>query len=159
MKPQLTHTLVALVVLAGALTTVDLQAQAAAEVEAAVRAHYAAVNAGDIETAAGHHAPNYSLWFVEGGDISRYTTVDAQRSAFVEMQEEGFAIDWEIGDLHVDVEGEAEDVGIATFQVTGSVTLPGGEPEQGTWRVSEVWVRHGDEWREVHAHISPMTTP
>lgn len=134
----------------------DLGAQAAAEVEAAVRAHYAAINAGDMETAAGHHAAEYTLFFIDQGERSQYTTREAQLAAFSGMSEEGFETDWTIDDLEVDVHGDGA-VGVATFYITGTVVLPGQPaPEQGEWRVTEIWVETDEGWREVHAHMSPM---
>lgn len=152
-----THPLAALLLLP-LLTlgsTTDLRAQAADEVESAVRAHYAAINAGDMHTAAGHHAAEYSLFFIDRGERSRYTTREAQLAEFSSMAEEGLETDWEIEDLQVDIHGD-ENVGIATFYVTGTVAFPGMVAEDGTWRVTEIWVKHDDGWREVHAHMSPM---
>ncbi len=133
----------------------DLRAQVADEVEAAVRAHYAAINAGDMETAAGHHAAQYTLFFIDQGERSRYATREAQLADFSGMAEEGFETEWTIEDLRVDVHGDGA-VGVATFYITGTVVLPGEAAEEGAWRVTEIWVQTDEGWREVHAHMSPM---
>ena len=46
-------------------------------------------------------------------------------------------------------------VGIATFYLVGSVTYQG-NTRSGTWRVTEVWVKQGSEWKEAHHHESPL---
>jgi ketosteroid isomerase-like protein len=48
------------------------------------------------------------------------------------------------------------DVAVATFYLVGTHAR-GGETRRGTWRVTAVWVREGDEWKEAHHHESPLS--
>ena len=47
------------------------------------------------------------------------------------------------------------DVAVATFYLVGTHTWAG-ETKHGTWRVTAVWVRKGNEWKEAHHHESPL---
>jgi len=47
------------------------------------------------------------------------------------------------------------DIAVATFYLVGTHTLRD-VTKNGTWRVTAVWVREGDEWKEAHHHESPL---
>ncbi|MGH7455432.1 MAG: nuclear transport factor 2 family protein [bacterium] len=46
-------------------------------------------------------------------------------------------------------------VAVATYYLVGSVKI-GEELSTGTWRVTEVWIRQGGEWKEAHLQESPL---
>ena len=43
------------------------------------------------------------------------------------------------------------DVAVATFYLVGTH-----KTTSGAWRVTAVWVREGDAWKEAHHHESPL---
>lgn len=128
---------------------VQAAAQDAAEVMTAVRAHYAAANALDMAAVADHHTADFDV-FTGGGLLWTYETREEQQAAFQAYVEAGWQADVRIRHLGVEVYG---DVAVASSYLTGRWGLP---PRQGTWRVTEVWVKEGSEWKEAHHHDSPL---
>jgi len=58
--------------------------------------------------------------------------------------------------LEVKVYGETA---LVTGYVVGSQTLPNGTTQQISLRRSAVWLKQGGQWKEIHAHLSPMRLP
>ena len=65
----------------------------------------------------------------------------------------GFKPNIELRHLDVKVYGNTA---VATGYQVGSYTLPDGRRWEGTWRYTEVRVKHGGQWRFVHSHVSPL---
>jgi ketosteroid isomerase-like protein len=66
----------------------------------------------------------------------------------------GFKFNFELRHLEVKVYGDAA---VVTGYVMGTVTSPEGTTEQFTTRRTAVLIKQGGEWKEAHAHSSPLT--
>ena len=125
-------------------------AQDAASLRTAIESHYAAIHAGDFETAMSHHLPDFSI-FPDDGRI-------LLEPGFSEAAERmGVTIEWPTFNLamsHFNAQ-IYDDVGVALFYLSGTKSV-GDEVTAGTWRVSAVWRWQDGEWKEAHHHESPL---
>jgi len=136
------------------LFTVQIAAQGTqdeAAVCAAAEGHYAALRAGDMDTVVSHHLPEFTFFVSDGGLLWTFRSLEQQRKEFKEMTPD-FASKTYVRHCSAQVYGNT---GIATYYLVGTVT-GGGKTQSGTWRVTEVWVRQGNEWKEAHHHESPL---
>ena len=123
------------------------------DVKAAIRKHFSAVNKGDVGVATQDHMPSYSIFFNNGELLEEFQSREEQRTTFQAMRDAGLEINVQI--RHLDVKLH-KDTAIATFYLAGKFTLPGGATQQGTWRITEVWVKERGQWKEAHQHGSPL---
>lgn len=124
--------------------------QDAAAVCAIAERHYAAIRAGDFNTVLQQHLPEFTFFTSGGGLLWTFRSLDQQRSEF--QADSSFSSRTYIRHCSAQVNGNT---GIATYYVVGQVTS-GGKTTSGTWRVTEVWVKQGNEWKEAHHHESPL---
>jgi len=125
--------------------------QDAAAVCAVAERHYAAIRAGDNNTVLQQHLPEMTWFQGEGGLLWSFRSLDEQRTGIQEAYP-SYTTTTNIRHCTAQVYGNT---GIATYYLTGSVTS-GGNTTSGTWRVTEVWVRQGNDWKEAHHHESPL---
>lgn len=126
-------------------------AQDAASVCAMAERHYAAIRAGDMNTVVEHHLSEFTFFMSDGGLLWAFRSLDQQQTEFQEMAPL-FISKTYIRHCSAQVYGNT---GIATYYLVGTVTI-GPNTQTGTWRVTEVWVRQGNEWKEAHHHESPL---
>ena len=122
------------------------------EVQAAVEATLAAWNAGDLAGVAAHYAEETRGFFLDGGVLLRGFNLPALQAAYAA----GFRASFTARDVDVRVLGN---VAVAAAYVDGSLTLPGGEAKEGTWRYTETRVNEDGRWRIVQYHFSQLKTP
>ena len=122
----------------------------AATICAVAERHYAAIRAGDLNTILQQHLPEFTFFTSDGGLLWTFRSLDQQRTEF--QGDPSFASKTYIRHCSAQVYGNT---GIATYYLVGSVTS-GGKTTSGTWRVTEVWVKQGNEWKEAHHHESPL---
>jgi len=115
----------------------------------AAEQHYVAIRADDLDSVLQQHVPEFTHFTSEGGLLENYESVDQQRTAFTAVT---YTSNVDIRHCSAQLYG---DVGIATYYLVGSVTV-GSDTTSGTWRVTEVWVRQGNQWKEAHHHESPL---
>jgi len=125
--------------------------QDAGAVKTAVESHWAAINKGDFATIAAQHTPDFSGFFADGGVLLAFESADSQRHAIEAFVASGYKTNWSIRHLEISMYGNTA---VATLYLVGSQTQPGRSAQQGTLRVSEVWVKQGNEWKEAHHHDS-----
>lgn len=123
----------------------------AAAVCAMAERHYAAIRAGDRDAIFDQHLPQFTFFMADGGLLWMPQSVDQQRTESQARSPSLTNRTW-IHHCSAQVHGNT---GIATFYLVGSVTI-GDTTWTGTWRVTEVWVRQGNEWKEAHHHESPL---
>jgi len=123
----------------------------AAAVCAVAERHYAAIRAGNFNAILQQHLPEFTFFTSNGGLLWTFRSLDQQRTEFQET-EPSFTSKTYIRHCNAQVYGNT---GIATYYLVGSVTV-GGNTTSGTWRVTEVWVKQGNEWKEAHHHESPL---
>ena len=119
-------------------------------VRVAIRTHWEAINRGDMKTVLEQHLTAGTGFLTEWG--SRLG-LDADGLAPVLGSLEGSVSDWHPRDIQVRTFG---DVAIASFYLDGSVRRGDGTVDAGPRRVTEVWVRTPDGWREAHHHDDPV---
>ncbi len=130
------------------------QAQDAASLRAAIERHYAAIHAQDLESVFQQHLPEFT-WFSSDGRVLM------EAGALEAAARMGANLDFGTANVYMShfntqIYG---DVAVATFYLVGTYTRHvhlGRETKNGTWRVTAVWVREGDEWKEAHHHESPL---
>ncbi len=126
------------------------QAQDAAAVRAVIERHYAAIHARDLESVFQQHLPEFTWFSSDGRPLLEAGAAEAAARM-------GANLDFGTANVYMNhfnaqIYG---DVAVATFYLVGTYTW-GGETKNGTWRVTAVWVRRGDEWKEAHHHESPL---
>lgn len=117
---------------------------------AASEKHYAAIRASDVAAVLQQHAGEFTMFGSDGGLLWSFQSTDQQRTEFAATPD--YASRTYIRHCGAQVYGN---VGVATFYLVGSVTAAG-KTASGTWRVTEVWVKQGGDWKEVHHHESPL---
>lgn len=125
--------------------------QDAAAVCAVAERHYAAVRAGDVNTILQLRLPEFTLFASDGGLLWTFRSLDQQRNEFEEMNS-SFPRRPYIRHCNAQVYG---DVGIATYYLAQSATN-GVNTTSRSSRVTEVWVKHGNDWKGAHHHESPL---
>jgi len=123
----------------------------AAAVCAVAEKHYAAIRAGDSNTILQQHMPDHTYFPGDGALLWAFLSIQQQRTEFQEMAQ-SFINKTYIRHCNAQVYGST---GIATYYLVGSVAVDG-RTTTGTWRVTEVWVKQGTEWKEAHHHESPL---
>ncbi len=117
------------------------QAQDAASVRAAIENHYAAIHAQ--ESVAQHHLPAFTIFSSDGRPLR-----EAGAAARMGASREIGRLNVYMSHFNAQIYG---DVAVATFYLVGTH-----KTTSGAWRVTAVWVREGDEWKEAHHHESPL---
>lgn len=150
---------VCFVILASIFQPTSGAAQSAEEqVEDAIRSMYMATNNGDASAFWSFLAtgdPEHAGSFPRNGLVLGPPAAPAPEMQ-ADFDEGSVAFDVNLRDLHVTVYGTTA---VATYYTTGSSRVPGQrESVTGTFRVTNVWVRQGQDWKQVHAHISPLET-
>ncbi len=133
------------------IASTSVMADDVADITATMKEHFVTFKAGD---AAGHIAHHMAGATSFGPDGSALTTSDSLEEATAELQadfDEGYKFDLQLEDLNVTVYG---DMAVVTSLQTGTVTLPDGTSEKVNDRRTAIVVRDGNEWKEVHTHIS-----
>jgi len=133
---------------ASSVIVVAQSQQDVTSVREAVERHYAAINAGDGDTIRQQHLPEFTHFSLRGGLLRTFRSVDEQRPE----SQVPVTFNQHIRHFAAQVYGN---VAVATYYLVGSVKF-GEESATGTWRVTEVWVRQGGEWKEAHHHESPL---
>jgi ketosteroid isomerase-like protein len=135
----------AVVLGAGSVVVIAQSQQDVASVRQAVERHYAAINAGDENAVQQQHLPEFSHFSLRGGLLRS----SDEQSPYTQVP---VTFNQRIRHFAAQVYGN---VAVATYYLVGSVKF-GEESLMGTWRVTEVWVRQGGEWKEAHHHESPL---
>jgi uncharacterized protein (TIGR02246 family) len=122
-----------------------------AAVRAAITETLAAWTAGDFERLARYYRPDARGFLFGGGPLAKGFNAAALQAAY----ETGFRATFQVRGLDVKVLGDAA---IAVAYLDGTLTMPGGEEESGSWRYSETRVRDGEHWQIAQYHFSKVMT-
>jgi ketosteroid isomerase-like protein len=112
----------------------------------------AAWSAGDFEGLASAYGAETRGFLFGGAALAKGFNPAALQAAY----EAGFRATFEARGLDVKVMGDAA---IAVAYLDGTLTLPGGEVEAGSWRYSETRVKDGGDWKIVQYHFSKLAIP
>ncbi|NIM52249.1 MAG: DUF4440 domain-containing protein [Gemmatimonadales bacterium] len=119
------------------------------EVRAAMSATLAAWREGNFEAFGQYYHPETRGFFFDGGRL----VVGFNQAALQAAHDAGFRATMEVQDIDVKVYGNAA---VAIAYLDGSITLPGGTEESGTWRYSETRIRQDGTWKIVQYHFSKL---
>jgi len=136
----------------GMFLTTGAMADDVDDVKAAVQRYFAALNSGNGTAMAQHRIPEYSV-FGGGGLIDRSSSIAQQRDDFQALADAGRKLNLRIQNLEVRVYGNAA---VVTGYLTGTNTAPDGTVNQQRQQRTGVWIKQGEQWREVHRHSSPL---
>lgn len=133
--------------------TVSMQSANAQEeeVRAAMEQTLAAWGAGDFETLGSYYDAHLRGFMLDGGFLITGFSVEALQAA----KDAGFAFNVEPRDEDIRIVSDGVSIAVATLE--GSITFPGGEPQEGSWRYSETRVKQDGTWKVVQYHFSPLT--
>jgi uncharacterized protein (TIGR02246 family) len=126
------------------------------DIRAATVAHFAALNAGDAEAFVQHHQPDNTEFPPDNGLLVESDSLESQKKILQAEFDAGLKTNLQLRHLKVKVYGN---IAVVTGYVVGTVTLPGGESQQTTGRRSAVLIKQAGQWKEAHAHSSPLITP
>ena len=126
------------------------QAQDAAVVRATIEGHYAAIHAKDLDAVYKHHLPEFTWFATDGRPLMEAGTAEAATRMGAKL--DFGTVNVYMSHFNAQIYG---DVAVATFYLVGTFTSSG-ETKNGASRVTAVWVRKGDEWKEAHHHESPL---
>lgn len=140
---------VPLLMLAYAAGTGGVSAQEA-EVRAAMTETLAAWAAGDFATFAGFYDAEARGFLLDGGMLVEGIDPAALRMGY----EAGIRAEFTVRELDVRMVGG---VALSTAYLDGSITLPGGSAQSGSWRYTDARVEEGGVWKVLQYHFSDMT--
>ena len=137
------------ITLCAALAVPPASAQEA-EVRAAITESLSAWTSGDVEGFGRFFTADARGFNLDGGVLIQGYNAVALRAALAA----GFAFTVRPSNIDVKVYGDAA---VASAYLVGSITLPGGATQEGTWRYTETRVRQDGTWKIVQYHVSPYT--
>jgi len=136
----------------GMFLTTAAMADDVDDVKAAVLDYFAAISAGDADSQARYHMPEYSAFGPGGGLLESQHSLEEQRNSFQAAYDAGQRLNLQVRHLDVRVYGNAA---IVTAYVVGTITTPDGTTIQSRDQRSGMWIKQGGQWKEAHRHNSP----
>jgi hypothetical protein len=120
------------------------------EVHAAMVESLAAWSAGDFQRLGGFFAEHARGYMLGGSTLITGFNPDALEAAV----SAGFS--FAIVPRDIDIMMVDATVAVAVATVEGTITLPGGEVQEGPWQYSETRVLEDGQWKVVQYHFSPL---
>ena len=120
------------------------------EVRTAMVESLAAWSAGDFQRLGTFFAEETRGYMLGGSMLITGFNPEALQAAV----SAGFSFQIEPNEIDILMVGEA--VAVAVAMIEGTVTLPGGEVQDGPWQYSETRVLEEGRWRVVQYHFSPL---
>ena len=141
-----------IVLVAICFTTVPLTSAVAQEDEVrnAIVESLAAWRAADFQKLGTFYDARVRGYMLDGGMLLTGYNAAALDAAV----STGFAFALEPQDIDILIVSPA--VAVAVAIVEGSITLPGGATQEGSWRYSETRVKEGGVWKVLQYHFSPL---
>ncbi len=139
----------------GMFATAVAMADDADDVKAALLDRFDALNSGDVDRYVKYHSQERSV-FLPTGELLDTSSFEERRNNRQSQVNAGFVRNFQARHLEVKVYGETA---LVTGYLVGSQTFPNGTTQQIGLRRSAVWLKQGGQWKEIHAHLSPMRLP
>ncbi|NKC02308.1 MAG: DUF4440 domain-containing protein [Pseudomonadales bacterium] len=117
-------------------------------------AHFDAQNRGDAEVRIAHHRP-YHTQFSDGGELKVGNSLDEQLESARNLYGTGIKFDLDLTNMNIQIYNDAA---VVTGHVVGTVTKPDGEVLIAREQRTAVLIKENSVWKEVHVHISPLTS-
>jgi len=115
-----------------------------------VQAFYDALNNGDADKVVKYFLPEASQFSRTGQRLTPFFTGTNQLKT---QFDSGLKYKVKIRNLDAKVYGDSA---VATCYTTGFTAYPDGTVLEGTFRVSAMWIRHANQWKIAHGHISRL---
>lgn len=115
--------------------------------------HLVTQNAGDAKAHIAHHMP-YHTMFADGGLLIVSHSREEQVKSLQAVFDAGVKFNLDLEHLDVKVYGKAA---VVTSYIVGTVTNPDGTISESRAQRTAVLIKEGNDWKEVHLHISPLT--
>lgn len=149
--------------LTGLLATTSLMAGDVEDVKAAYLRHITLSRTGQVDAFVEQHLPGHTAFGPDGGLFIRFESLEDEkhfrRAAAEATRRQNpdatsqTTLAREVRHLNVDI---YNDTAVVTGYLRAPVTLTDGRTVPGTRRVTAIWVRVADQWREVHDHMSTL---
>ncbi len=140
-----------LAIIAGAPAAMAQSAEE--EVIAAQHAHFETLRAGDAPAHIAQHAPDATSFDAVGGLLVEAQSLEEQVRDLQAEFDAGTVLNLYLRHLQVRIYGDAA---VVTGYIVGTTTNVEGSVVQTMNRRTEVLIRQGGEWKEVHSHASPV---
>ena len=121
-----------------------------AEVRNAIVESLAAWRAADFQKLGTFYDARVRGYMLDGGMLLTGYNAAALEAAV----STGFAFALEPQDIDILIISPT--VALAVAIVEGTITLPGGTTQEGSWRYSETRVKEGGIWKVIQYHFSPL---
>ncbi len=121
------------------------------EVRAAMERGLAAWRNGDFQVLDSYYASQTRGFMLDGGFLITGFSTEALEAAA------SAGVEFNVEPREIDILMVTNDVAVAVAILEGSVTMPGGEVQEGSWRYSETRVRESGIWKVIQYHFSRMT--
>ena len=148
--------------LVGLALTAKVRADDAEDVKAAYVRHITLSRTGQINSFVEQHLPGHTAFGPNGALLTRNDSLEEEKKTRQAMFDRGRRDSTQpsftsaanvLRHLEVQLYGTTA---VLTGYLQGPVTLSDGSTRQGTRRVTAVWIKQGNEWREVHDHMSTL---
>ncbi len=136
----------------GMFATAVAMADDVDDVKAAVQGHFAALNAGDVNSYIQYYANQGSV-FAGGGLLGRVHSLEERRNGFQAQVDAGERRNLHLQHMEVKVYGNAA---VVTGYLMGTSTAADGTVTQSRQQRTEVLIKQGGQWKAVHNHRSAL---
>ena len=147
------------ILLVGVLLTAVAWAGDVEDVKAEYIKHITRSRTGEIDAFVDQHMVGHTAFGPGSGLLTRFDSPEAEkRSRGGRFRASGgepifVNVAGVLRHLEVQVYGNAA---VVTCYLQGNISMPDGTSRPGTRRVTAVWIKQGDLWKEVHDHMSPL---
>jgi len=135
------------------------------DVKAAYLQHIANSNSGNVDGFVGQHLPGHSAFGPTGALLTRYDSTEAEKKLVRAALDAGRAANpgrssvrafsgVQVRHLEARIYGRLS--AVVTAYLTGREMASDGTSRQRTLRSSSMWIKQGDQWKEVHDHLSDL---
>ena len=124
------------------------------DVKAVVQNYYAALNSGNMDAWSRNFQAGHTAFGGGGTFLEETTSLQEQRANRQAALDAG--VRYNLQPLHNDVRGYGNLTAIATRYGVGTITQADGTTRQVNNRITDVWVKQGEQWKVVHRHVSPL---
>jgi len=126
------------------------------DVKAEILDLFAALRAQDGNAYFSHHIEGFTSFGANGSLLGANSSLADSKKGMNEAFAAGLRANLQPRNIEVKVYGNTA---VATAYIVGTRTTPDGQSRQTTERSTQVWIKQGGQWKEVHYHASPLRLP
>ncbi|MCZ6878319.1 MAG: nuclear transport factor 2 family protein [Acidobacteria bacterium] len=148
------------ILLAGVLLTGVAWAGDVEDVKAEYIKHITRSRTGEIDAFVDQHMVGHTAFGPGSGLLTRFDDPEAEKRSrggrFSGSGGEPIFVNVAGTLRHLEVQVYGGNAAVVTCYLNGAISMPDGTSRPGTRRVTAVWIKQGDQWKEVHDHMSPL---